>query len=112
MAQVFGIPREQQTVLMKLILTGALATVLEGLAPRPSRILPSGGDTATGVAVLSAGLRGIAGGPSRIIPAAGALIGCAVLAHALRSAVARSGRRVQALVQAAEAHYGHHSARP
>ncbi|MGZ6575620.1 MAG: hypothetical protein ACXVHJ_31965 [Solirubrobacteraceae bacterium] len=109
-AQVFGIPREKQTFLVKLILTGALVTVLEGLAPRPPRIRPSGADAAMGAAVLNTALRGIVGAPSRSMPAAGALIGFALLAHSLRSAMTRSSHDLHALTHKAEARYGHHSA--
>lgn len=108
-AQVFGVPRERQTFLVKLILTGVLVTVLEGLAPRPPRIRPSGADTAIGAAVLTTALRGIVGAPSRSMPAAGALIGFALLAHSLRSAMTRSSRDLHALAHRAEARYGHHS---
>lgn len=108
--QVFGVPREKQTFLVKLILTGALVTVLEGLAPRPPRIRPSGAGTAMGAAVVNTALRGIVGPPSRSMPAAGALIGFALLAHSLRSALTRSSHDLHALTRRAEARYGHHSA--
>jgi hypothetical protein len=109
-AQVFGIAREKQTFLVKLILTGALVTVLEGLAPRPPRIRPSGADTAIGAVMLNTALRGIVGAPSRSMPAVGALIGFALLAHSLRSAMTRSSRDLHALAHRAEARYAHHSA--
>jgi hypothetical protein len=108
-ARVFGVPREDQSVLVKVLLTGALATVAGGYVSRPHPALPSRGDTAMGASVLNAAVRGLAGAPSQTIPAAGALIGLAVLAHSIRSAVAGSSRDVQRLTHGAEARYGHRS---
>jgi hypothetical protein len=110
-AKVFGIPRERQTFLAKLIVTSALATVLGAYAARLPRIRPSGVDIAMGGAALDTALRGIAGARSQNMPAAGVLIGLAVLGHGIRhgirSAAARSSRDVHEAVHGAEARYGH-----
>src|SRR4051812_30534756 len=85
--RTFGIPRDEQSVLVTVILMGAVATVVRGLAAGPWR-RPSGADAAMGGALLSGTLRGIAGPPSRHIPLAGGLIAFGVLSHSLRPAVA------------------------
>jgi hypothetical protein len=110
-ARLFGVPREQQSFLVKLVVAGALITVVGGLVPRLPQTRPSGTDAGIGAAVLNTAVRGIAGGPSQAIPAAGVLIGCALLARSLRSAVARSSRDVHALAHRSHARYRHHPAR-
>jgi hypothetical protein len=110
LVRVFGVPRENQSVLVKMVLTGALATVAGSYAPRPHLTRPSRAGAAMGASVLNAAVRGLVGAPSRNIPAAGVLIGLAVMAHSIRSAVAGSSREVQWLTHGAEARYGHHSA--
>lgn len=111
-AKVFGIPQEKQSLLVKLIMMSALATVLRGYAPRLPRICPSGVDTAIGGTVLNAALRGIAGAPVQNMPAAGVLIGFALLGHGIRvgirSTAALSSRDVHKAVHTAEARYWHH----
>jgi len=112
-ARVFGIPKGKQTVLVKLIVTSALATVVGGYAPRLPRIRrPSAADTASGGAVLNTALRAIAGAPSQHMPAAGALIGLALLGHGIRrgigSTATRTSREVHTAVHGAETRYGHH----
>src|SRR5262245_44866175 len=74
-ARVFGIPREKQSLLVKLILTGAAANVLAGYAARLPRIHPSRTDTAMGLGVVNTALRGLAGAPSAAMPAAGVVNG-------------------------------------
>jgi hypothetical protein len=109
-ARVFGIPRENQSLLVKMLMTGAAATVAGGYVPRLPRRRPSRVDAAMGGSVLNAAVRGLAGAPSRNIPAAGVLIALAMLARSIRAAAAGSTRDVQWLAHGAEARYGHHSA--
>ncbi|MEN3285092.1 MAG: hypothetical protein V7607_6232 [Solirubrobacteraceae bacterium] len=105
----FGIPRGDQSFLVRMILIGAVATVLRDLAPRPWP-RPSGADAAMGGSVLNATLRGIAGAPSRNMPIAGALIAFGLLSRSLRPAIAGSAREVHALARkvrsAFDARYG------
>jgi Mn2+/Fe2+ NRAMP family transporter len=109
-ARVFGVAMQDQSVVVKMVLTGALATVAGSFLPRPHLIRPSTRNTAIGASILNAAGRGIAGAPSQHIPAAGVLIGLAVLAHSIRSAVAESSRDVHRLSHEAGTRYGHHSA--
>jgi hypothetical protein len=113
--RVFGVPREKQSFLVKLILTGAAANVLAGYAAQIPRIHPSRADTAMGFAVLNTALRGIGGAPSAAMPAAGLVIGLVLLRHSLRLALTGSARDVEilahdahVLAQKAEVRYGHH----
>jgi hypothetical protein len=100
-----GIPRGDQSFLVRMILIGAVATVLRDLAPRPWPS-PSGADAAIGGSVLNATLRGIAGAPSRNMPIAGALIAFGLLSRSLRPAVAGSAREVHALAREVRAAFG------
>jgi hypothetical protein len=109
-AMVFGIPREHQSLLVKLLVTGAAATVARGYVPRLPRTRPSRVDAAMGGSVLNAAVRGLAGAPSQNIPTAGVLIAVAMLARSIRSAAAGSTRDVQWLAHGAGARYGHRSA--
>jgi hypothetical protein len=110
--RVFGIPKGEQTVLVKLIMAGAVVTVLGSYAPRLPRIRLSAMDAASGGAVLNTALRGIAGPPSQNMPAAGVLIGLALLWRGIRRGVGSTARgtshEVHAAVHGAEARYGHH----
>lgn len=111
LTRVFGVPRDDQSFLVTMILLGALGgTVLRGFAALPWP-RPSGADAAIGGSLLNMTLREVAGAPSRKMPLAGALIAFAVLSHGLRPAVAGSARDVRALerkVRAASgARYGH-----
>jgi hypothetical protein len=103
--RVFGVPREDQSFLVTMILIGAAGTVLRGFAARPWPH-PSGADAAIGGSLLNATFRGIAGAPSQTIPLAGALIAFAVLSRSLRPAVAGSAREVRALARQARAAFG------
>jgi hypothetical protein len=103
--RVFGVPRDEQSFLVTMILIGAVATVLRGFAARPWP-RPSGADAAIGGSLLNATLRGIAGAPARNMPLAGALIAFAVLSHSLRPAVAGSAREVRALAREVRAAFG------
>lgn len=109
-AKVSGLPREKQSPLVKMLMTGALLSVLGGYAARLPHIHPSSADAAIGASVLNTAFRGIAGAPSRNMPAAGLLIGLAVLGYGIRRAAARSSHDVHTAVHAAETRYGHHSA--
>ena len=110
--RVFGVPGEQQTFLVKVIMTGAVVTVLGGYVSQLPLIRPSGADTAMAGGVLNAALRGIAGAPSGTMPAVGALIGFAVLVRSIRAVAAGSSRDVHAVAHVAHARYGHHRAEP
>jgi hypothetical protein len=101
----FGIPRGDQSLLVRMILMGAMATALRDLAPRPWP-RPSGADAVIGSSLLNAMLRGIAGAPSRNMPIAGALIALGLLSHSLRPAVAGSAREVHALAREVRAAFG------
>src|SRR4051794_1360498 len=94
--RTFGVPGEDQSFLVTIILLGAAATVLRKLVARP---LPhgSGADAAIGGAVVNVALRGLAGSPSRAMPLAGALVGVAVLAHSVRPAVAGTVHEIRRL---------------
>jgi hypothetical protein len=72
-----------------LAVLGGAAGVLAGFAARPLPH-PSGTDLAIGGAVINTGLRGLAGPPSAAVPLAGALIGFALVSHAIRPTSARS----------------------
>ena len=98
--RVFGLPRDDQSVLVTLILAGAAVTVLREIVPRPRSPL-SRENATTGGFVLNAALGAIGGAPSRDIPLAGAVIGFALVAHSLRPVVAGSVREVRALTHGA-----------
>jgi hypothetical protein len=93
--RVLGIPAEDQSFLVTMIVLGAAGTVVRGLAPRLPR--PSGTDAAIGGSLLNTTLRGIAGPPAAAVPLAGGLIAFAVISHSLRPAVAGAVRDVRAL---------------
>jgi hypothetical protein len=93
--RVVGIPAEDQSLLVTMIVLGAAGTVVRGLAPRLPQ--PSRAHAAVGGTLLSTTLRGIAGAPSRNVPLAGGLIAFAQLSHSLRPTVAGSAREVRAL---------------
>jgi hypothetical protein len=100
--RVFGVPRDDQSLLATMILFGAAATVLGGLAAQPWP-RPTGADAQIGGALVNAAFRGIAGPPSGTMPLAGALIAFAVVSHSLRPAVAGSAREARALARRARA---------
>ena len=84
--RVFGVPANEQSLLVTMILFGAAATAVRGLAPplpRPSRFHAAAGGTA-----LSTAVGGIAGAPAATVPFAGGLIAFALVAHSLRPTVA------------------------
>ena len=96
LTRIFGIPGEEQSLLVTIILAGSAATVLGGLLARPLPH-PSGDDAAIVGAVVNAGF-GAMMGTSRAAPVAGGLITFAVVAHALRPVVAGSARQGRALL--------------
>jgi hypothetical protein len=100
--RVFGLPRDQQSFLVTLILAGAAATVLQEFVPRPRSPLTRK-NAAIGGSVLNAALDGIGGPPTRDIRLAGAVIGLALVAHSLRPVVAGSVREVRAVKRGARA---------
>jgi hypothetical protein len=110
--RVFGVPRADQSLLVTVILIGAVGTVLRGFAAALPRPRPSGADAAIGGSLLNATFRGIAGAPSRNMPLAGGLIAFAVLSHSLRPAVAGSARTAHAVAHEVRtvfgARYGRH----
>jgi len=119
LARVFGIPRKQQSLLVKLILTAAVANVLGEYVARLPRIHPSRADTAMGFGVLHTALRDIGGAPCAAVPTAGVVIGIALLGHWIRGALTESARDVEilahdaeVLAHKAEVRYGHHPAGP
>jgi hypothetical protein len=93
--RVFGVPAQDQSLVVTLILIGAAGTVVRGLMPPPWH--PSRADAAMGGSLLDATFRGIAGAPSRDIPVAGALIVFALAAHSLRPVVAGTAGQARAM---------------
>ena len=110
--RVFGVPRADQSLLVTVVLIGAVGTVVRGFAAALPRPRPSGADAAIGGSLLNATFRGIAGAPSGNMPLAGGLIAFAVLSHLLRPAVAGSARTAHAVAHEVRtvfgARYGHH----
>jgi hypothetical protein len=86
LTRAFGVPGDEQSLLVTLILLGALATVAKEYASRLPKLpgLPDAADTEMAGGVLNAGLRGLAGPPAAAMPLAGLMIGFAVMLHGLR----------------------------
>jgi hypothetical protein len=103
--RVFGVPRDDQSFLATMILFGAAATVVRGLAT-PLWPRPTGADARIGGSLVNAAFRGIAGPPPGAMPLAGALIAFALLSHSLRPALAGSAREARALARQARAAFG------
>ena len=101
--RMFGIPGNEQSLFVTVILAGSAATALGGLVARPGR--PSGGDVAIACAVLNATIGAITGVSSRAAPLVGGLITFAVVAHAVRPVVAGSARQGRALLHEIRAAY-------
>ena len=94
LTRAFGVPAEEQTLLVTLALLGAGGAVLRAAIPHmPAR--PSGADAAMGGSLVNSSLRGLAGAPSQAMPLAGALIAFGVLGHAVRPTVAGAVRDVR-----------------
>jgi hypothetical protein len=103
--RMFGLVRDEQSLLVTMILIGAVATVIRGFAA-PLWPRPSGADAAIGGSVLNATLRGLAGPPSRNVPLAGVMIACGMLSHSLRPAVAASAREIGTVLRDVRAVFG------
>ena len=103
--RVFGVPPNEQSLLVTLILLGAVGTVARGLAPRQFP-RPSRTHAAVGGTLMSSTLRGIAGVPSGSMPLAGGLIAFALLSHSLRPTVAGSLREVRAFAHGIGSAFG------
>lgn len=103
--RVFGLRRDEQSLLVTMILIGAAATALRDVAA-PLWPHPSAAHAAIGTSMLNATLRGLAGPPSRKVPLAGAMIACAVLSHSLRPAFAGSARQIGTLFREVRAAFG------
>jgi hypothetical protein len=104
--RVFGVPPEDQSLIVTMILLGAAGTVVRGLAPALPRLHPSRTDAAMGGVVANAAVRGIAGAPSATVPLAGGLIVFALLARSWRPAVAGAVHEVRALAHGIESAFG------
>jgi hypothetical protein len=102
--RVFGVPANDQSLLVTMILLGAVGTVVRGLAPALPR--PSRTHAAVGGTVANAALRGIAGAPSATVPLAGGLIAFALLSHSVRPAVAGAVHEVRALAHGIGSAFG------
>jgi hypothetical protein len=102
--RVFGVPAEEQSLLVTMILLGAAGTVARGLAPALPR--PSRTHAAVGGTVANTALRGIAGAPSATVPLAGGLIAFALLSHSLRPAVAGTVHELRALAHGIGSAFG------
>ena len=102
--RMFGVPGEEQSLLVTLILAGSVATALGGLVARPLPRL-SGGDAMMGGAVLNVSIGAMAGVSARTAPLAGGLIAFAVVAHALRPVMAASAHQGRALMRDLRATY-------
>ena len=100
-----GIPREDQSLLVTMMVFGAAATVLMEYVSRPVARL-TGSDAALGGVLVNATLRGVAGAPSGAMPLAGALMAFAVVSHGLRPAVAGSARALRTLTHGVETVFG------
>jgi hypothetical protein len=89
LTRTFGVPGDEQSFVVTVLLLGAGGAVLAGLVPHPS-LHASRADAAIGGTLVNAGLRGVAGAPSQAMPLAGALIAFAVVGHAIRPTVAEA----------------------
>jgi hypothetical protein len=102
---VFGVPKEQQTLLVTLALLGAAATVVRGLVPGHLPH-PHGADAALGGVMVNAALRGVAGPPSGAMPLAGALIALGLVSQSVRPTVGACVREMRRLPRELEAVLG------
>ena len=106
-ARVFGIPREQQSLLVKILVTAAAARVAGSYVARLPLIRPARADVVLGGSALGAAVRGLAGAPAQSIAGASVLVGVAVVAGSIRAVMAGSTRDAEWLAHEAEARYGH-----
>ena len=103
--RLFGIPREEQSSLVKLLLTGAVVSAAAASVPRPKPLHLTRADTMMGgsVAVVAAG--GLAGATAAAAPVAGAVIGVALAGHAVRSVAISSSRRARVMTHGLHERY-------
>jgi len=95
--RVFGIPGQEQSLLVTMILAGSAATAIGGLVARPVLPHPSGSDMAIGGAVVNTAF-GAMTGATRTAPLAGVLISFAVIAHALRPVLVGSAHEARTVM--------------
>jgi hypothetical protein len=86
LTRTFGVPGDEQSFVVTVLLLGAGGAVLAGLMPHPS-LHASRADAAIGGSLVNASLRGVAGAPAQSMPLAGALIAFAIVGHAIHPAV-------------------------
>jgi hypothetical protein len=98
LTRAFGVPAEDQTFVITVLLLGAGGAAVAALVPRPS-LHPSGADAAIGGSLVNVALRGVAGAPSQTMPLAGGLIAFAVIGHAIRPTVAEAIHDARAFKQ-------------
>ena len=103
--RLFGIPREEQSSLVKLLLTGAVLSAAAASVPRPKLIRPTGADTMMGGSVALVATGGLAGATAGAAPLAGAVIGAALVGHAVRSVAIGSSRRVRVMTHGLSERY-------
>jgi hypothetical protein len=108
--RMFGLARDDQTALVKLLLTGALITAVASHVPRLPRMRLSRADGMLGGSVAVTALGGLVGASAAAAPAAGALIALAVVGSGVRSAVAGSSRGLRELRHGVGVRYGHAAA--
>ena len=89
LTRTFGVPGDEQSLVVTALLLGAGGAVLAGLVPHPS-FHASRADAAMGGALVNASLRGVVGAPAQAMPLAGALIAFAIVGHAIRPTVAEA----------------------
>jgi hypothetical protein len=102
--RLFGVPPQDQSLLVTLIVLGAAGSAIRGFAPRLPR--PSGTQAAFGGTLLNTALRGIAGPPAATVPLAGGLIALAVVSHALRPTVVGAVHDARAMAHAVGSAFG------
>ena len=98
LTRTFGVPGDEQSFVVTVLLLGAGGAVLAGLVPHPS-LHATRADAAIGGALVNASLRGVAGAPAQAMPLAGALIAFAIVGHAIRPTVAEAIHDAQAFKQ-------------
>jgi hypothetical protein len=110
--RVYGVPKEDQTVLIKVLLVGSAATVVAGIVGELPVIRPTARGLIAGGGVLNVGIRTLGGPPSGTMPAFGALVGCALTAAVARAVLVRSWHDAAAMAHAVAHRYGSHAPAP
>jgi hypothetical protein len=95
--RLFGVAREDQSVVVKVLLTGAVIAVVGSYVPRLRPGAPSAVDAAMGGSVLVSLVGGLAGATAAAAPAAGAVIVLALAGTSVRSALTGSSRVIRGL---------------